>query len=77
MYLFLGENENEPPMTKKRKTDPPIKKKIVVKAVCIAARIEEAFKMVQPSQLDAADVEAPVGDGLIRFGEEATAVFCS
>ncbi|MBW0529957.1 hypothetical protein O181_069672 [Austropuccinia psidii MF-1] len=81
LYLFIGDpqspSKSNSQVNKRLKLNPKTtrKTKSVVKAVCIAARIEQAFSIVKrtvPSDRDSNESQR-----LLRFGDAASELYCS
>ncbi|POW20877.1 hypothetical protein PSHT_03067 [Puccinia striiformis] len=70
LYIYIGTPLDQPDLKKRRTTNvttKTVKKKLVVKAMCVAARIEVAYQIVRgpgtPGEEEIDDTE------LLRFGE--------
>ncbi|KAG0147139.1 hypothetical protein CROQUDRAFT_43293 [Cronartium quercuum f. sp. fusiforme G11] len=73
LYLYLGENDQSLNSKKRRRGGESYEGKkagmVMVKAVCVAARIDKAYKMVEE--------HGDQNKEVIKFGEDGSAVFCS
>ncbi|KAH9459682.1 hypothetical protein Pst134EB_007912 [Puccinia striiformis f. sp. tritici] len=78
LYIYIGTPLNQPDLKKRQTTDAAtktIKKKMVIKAMCVAARIEVAYQIVcGPGTLGEEEID---DTELLRFGETTSQLYCS